>query len=269
MILRPIQPRASATPSIPLAIWTAIERSQKELAGANECWLITQPAHSAVSGDIAAKLSKKAFGKLDAATVRAIALHDAGWSSYDAEMVSFSRFAGSAPRKGKSGCITSFVAVPAQNTFQAWTDSVEVALKVGALGGHLVSEHFRGIALSHREVVPDALHWMDKFIAQEDSRQRKIRPTLTQTDDELKSLVEAIRFCDLLSLYLCCGAEDDVQFSQVLEGKNIVLQRRGNSCTLSPFPFEREEIFQVQALRHPKTKNVSSAAFHLKMERPG
>jgi hypothetical protein len=107
---------------------------------------------------------------------------------------------------------------------------------------------------------------MAKFISREQVRQRKLRPKISLTDPQIQRLVEGLRFCDLLSLYLCSGAPESIEFPQQMNGKNIVLTRTANEeCKIAPFPFIADQIFYISALRHPKTKAQSSGSFILKV----
>jgi hypothetical protein len=266
--------RGSAAPR---PIWKLIEASQKQMVGAQECWLITQPAHSALSGEIAAKLSPSAFGALDASTIRAIALHDAGWSNFDSELIRASRSVTSHPVFPKKGKIrvgrqpeqlemVPFLAVSPEESVNAWTGSIETALKVSALGGYLVSEHFRTIALMLAKAKPETAKQMGRFIAQEDTRQSKIRPMVTLVDAEIARQIDGLRFCDLLSLYLCIGILESAQFSQQIQGDKLVIRPVSkDTFSLTPSPFSQEEMFSFAALRHPRTKSVSSATFLCKI----
>jgi hypothetical protein len=247
-----------------ISAWQAIERSQKELVGAKECWLITQPAHAALSAEIALKLKPEIFGAMDDATVRAIALHDSGWSASDANAIQVSRSVGGKKSAGNSSIqILPFIAVKPKESLAACNASIEMAEKVSPLGGFLVSEHFRNIAMANRDKAP-AL--MSKFVANEEVRQKKLRSKIALSDEEIEKLVEGLRFCDLLSLYLCSGAPDSIEFPQNVAGKKITLERKGSDqCSMSPFPFASEEIFGISALRHPKLKEQSSARFFLKV----
>jgi hypothetical protein len=247
-----------------VSAWEAIERSQRQLVGAKECWLITQPAHAALSAEIALKLKPEIFGAMDDPTIRAIALHDSGWSASDANAIQASRSIGGKKSAGKSPTqILPFIAVEPKESLAACNTSIEMAEKVSALGGFLVSEHFRNIAIANRDKAPALI---SKFVANEELRQKKLRPKIALSDAEIQRLVEGLRFCDLLSLYLCSGASESVEFPQKAGDKNIMLERTGNDqCSMSPFPFAAEEIFGISALRHPKLKEQSSARFFLKV----
>jgi hypothetical protein len=269
VILRAIDSAKAAadTPSARLAkprpIWEAIEANQRLLDGASEAWLITQPAHSALSGEIAAKLSPQAFGAFDVATIRAIALHDAGWSAFDSELIRTSRDAKADVRRAT----VSFVATTPKEAISAWTSSIETALKASLLGGLLVSEHFRTIAEMQAKERPGAERQMAAFVAQEDARQRKLRSQINLGDAAFHRMVDGLRFCDLLSLYICMGIMEPVALPQRIQQLSMVITPIGlDSLAIEPWPFAaHEEAFSVSALRHPRTKSVSSATFLCKV----
>ena len=75
--------------------WELVNETQKRRA--KRGWLIPQPAHSALSGEMAKHLSPAHFPGLTEAVVRAIALHDTGWSLFDAEQVASRNTAGFVP----------------------------------------------------------------------------------------------------------------------------------------------------------------------------
>lgn len=238
-------------------IWTAIERSQRQDFSSG-CWLVPQPAHAALSGDIAAQLDAQAFSDIEPDVAHAFALHDAGWSLDDAAIIQDSR------ARGAKAKPYSFVAAHPRNTAAAWTGSIAIAGKASPLGGYLVSRHFAAIGQHHRAHVDAATgKILDGFLTQEHTRQQKLRKRLPQGDSELDRLVAALQFCDLLSLYLSCGLEGDVEFPQMIAGQAIQLRRAGNGVRLAPNPFAREETFTISAIRHPKIGLESSATFPL------
>lgn len=269
MILRAIEAAkaglndASPKPPEPRPVWEVIEANQRSLEGASECWLITQPAHSALSGEIAGKLSPAAFGSFDEAAIRAIALHDAGWSVFDSELIRASRDAKADARRAS----ISFLATTPKEAAAAWTGSIETALKASVLGGLLVSEHFRSIAQMQAQERPGASQPMTAFVKQEAARQRKLRPKIELKDEDFQRLVDGLRFCDLLSLYICMGILEPVVFPQQIQQLSIVVTPTGlDTLAIEPSPFAAEqEAFSVSALRHPRTKSVSSATFLCKV----
>src|SRR5258708_4438065 len=88
MILRPLDPKPAAGAEF-VAAWPVIQGIQKQEY--ESCWLITQPSHAALAGDLAAALSIPQLPQPDAKLIQAIALHDAGWGMADAQIIQMSR----------------------------------------------------------------------------------------------------------------------------------------------------------------------------------
>lgn len=257
MILRPLVSTLDPSRTAIEPIWIAVERSQRQDFSAG-CWLVPQPAHAAVAGDIAAKLDPQAFPGITPEIVRAIALHDSGWSPDDAVAIQESR------AKGAKVTPLSFIAAPMKDVVAAWTGSIDIAGKALPLGGYLVSRHFVSIAENYRsklETKPAQL--LTSFIKLEQTRQQRLRKKLPHDESHLDRLLEALQFSDLLSLYLSCGLEGDAEFPQKVEGKTMQLRRKGGDAAFSPNPFVGECSFSIAALRHPRTSRESSQAFHL------
>src|SRR6516225_4364711 len=84
MILR--LPSASASESEEfIPAWEAVERTQTQ--SYESCWMVTQPSHAALAGELAAKLAAPQFPTPDGEILQAISLHDAGWGILDAEAI--------------------------------------------------------------------------------------------------------------------------------------------------------------------------------------
>ena len=84
MVLHPISsgdPDASSRQSNSGSAWEVVEKQQKE--NAQEWWLIAQPDHAALAGDLAALLDAPSVPDLDEPLLRAISLHDSGWAQFD------------------------------------------------------------------------------------------------------------------------------------------------------------------------------------------
>jgi len=246
VILRPLiseEPHHAA----PQPLWPVIERSQ--LPRLAECWLIPQPAHAALSGEIAAQLDPAFFPGLGTDVVQAIALHDCGWGMPDAAAIQASR-SGSA----KSPSPKSFINFPAGETVSIWTFSIDTAQRLSPVGGYLVSQHFMRIGRAQAGKYDSKnLAFFARFEEQETRRQEKLLKKAGKTPEQLEPLVTALQFCDLLSLYISCGVLDDVVFPQTLEGREITLRRSGpGQCTLDPFPLRDAAVFTISGLRHPR-----------------
>ena len=143
MILRPLEamtPVKGEDNDEFVPAWPVVERLQRQKY--ESCWMITQPSHAALSGEIATRLTGSSIPGLDGEIIRDIALHDAGWGIADAQAVTRSRSAKAiAPRSVLDAEVDEFV--------QAWTQSVHVAQTVGPAAGIIVSRHFQRLA-AHR-----------------------------------------------------------------------------------------------------------------------
>ena len=214
--------------------------------------MITQPSHAALAGDIAAKLRGDQLPRLEAEIVRAIALHDAGWGMPDAQAVMRSRAVQqSAPK--------SFLQVSVQEFLVAWTQSIEVALSTSPAGGYIVSRHFWRLAehrLSSSQDSPADRARLQDFLEFESGRQKKLASKQSRTSDELEKLADVLQFSDLFSLYLCCGARDNVEFPEYF-GVKAGLVCEDEDYRLNPPLMESGTRFAVAALRHPATKGES------------
>lgn len=214
--------------------------------------MITQPSHAALSGEIAAKLTDPRILQLDGELVRAIALHDAGWGIPDAQAVTRSRSA-------KRGYPQSFLETEVAEFLDAWTQSIQVAQSVGPAGGFIVSRHFQRLA-EHRIGASDdsdrdrkKLH---QFLDHEAQRQKRLAAKQARSAEELESFTDLLQFCDLLSLYICSGATNHVQFPEYF-GVRTRLRVEAGRYQLDPPLLESGSRFRVAALRHPATKDVS------------
>jgi uncharacterized protein DUF3891 len=74
----------------------------------------------------------------------------------------------------------------------------------------------------------------------------------------VEHLVDLLQFCDLLSLYLCCGSRASVQFPQAVGSRSVVLRRDGELCLLDPSPFRKEISLGVPARREPVSRSEPS-----------
>ncbi|HXZ27471.1 MAG TPA: DUF3891 family protein [Terriglobales bacterium] len=241
MILRPAhveapQPAASAIPA-----WNAILRSQQQPG--EDCWLITQPDHAALAGDVAANL---ALPEVTAEVVRAIALHDEGWAACDQRALDATGPPGaSLPR--------SFVAMPVAEFVAAWSASIDRAESVAPIGGLIVSEHFCWLADEHLSAggdAPEDAARLRAFLENEHKRRIRLRERERRPPAEVEKLLQALQFCDLVSLYLCCGAATNVEFPQRLAGpRPIRLRREREACLFEPTPFRSSFDLAIAARR--------------------
>ena len=154
---------------------------------------VSQPAHAALAGRLAAGLTPELFGELPEVVVETVGGHDVGWARPD--LAALECAGAVAPR--------SFVAYPAQRAVEAWRGSVRAAECRGVLAGVLTSRHF--CLLAPRD--GDPAH--EQFVREETARRAEAEAGCGYLGGELDRYTAALGFCDLLSLCLCCGIEGD------------------------------------------------------------
>jgi hypothetical protein len=217
--------------------------------------MITQPSHAALAGEFAAKITGANAPKLDAALVRAIALHDAGWGVPDAQAIMQSRSV-------SQGHPKSFIDCSVNEFLAAWEKSIDVAASTGPAGGYIVSRHF--YRLAEQRVGHSAENGAERdklagFMQSESRRQEQLAAKQERGAPELESLTDVLQFCDLLSLYVCAGARDNAEFPEYF-GVKVRLTVEDEGYKLDPPMIESAANFAVAALRHPAMKEASGRA---------
>src|SRR5579884_1094901 len=270
MILHPLTQKETAEGAgHAVSAWAAVERTQKQLAPAY--WLIAQPDHAALAGDLAAAFSSPDFPDIGADVVQAISLHDAGWAKFDLKEdpsqappheLKFH------PMCGSSGKPLSFFEISPAEFTRAWKESIEKAESASALGGVLVSKHFcrLGQGFMHDRATDPGAKLVQEFLHAEARRQAKLVETVGRARAEIERLVDLLQFCDLLSLYLCCGSREDVEFPQRLAPSPIRLRRNGGGFHLEPAVIKSGASLGVTARRYPASNtepNLTTLAFLL------
>jgi hypothetical protein len=261
MILRPLTPTAhdaAAPGSKLLPAWDVVQEIQKRKY--ESCWMITQPSHAALAGDIAARLSGPQFPKLDAGLIRAVAMHDAGWGMPDAQAVQMSRATrGFQPYSFLQMTVAEFLA--------AWTQSIDIAQTVSPAGGFIVSRHFWRLAEHRLQAAKDPdkdRKQLQGFSAAELQRQTKLAAKQTRPAQELEALTDVLQLCDLLSLYFCSGAEESVELPEFF-GVKTQIKVEENGYRLEPAILPSGTEFSVAALRFPPTKEVSGQEINFRI----
>jgi hypothetical protein len=247
MLLRPLEPAPPASTEF-LPVWSVVERVQRQTY--DGCWMITQPSHAALAGEFAAKMTCAQAPKLDAALVRAIALHDAGWGVPDSQAIMQSRAI-------SQGSPRSFIACSVDEFVAAWEKSIDVTESASPAGGYIVSRHFAHIAEHGAAQIADGdRHKISRFLEQEAIRQKQLAAKQNHSAEELESLTDVLQFCDLLSLYVCTGARERVEFPEYF-GTKARLTVEADGYRLEPQWIEPGAEFKVAALRHPATREIS------------
>jgi hypothetical protein len=255
MILRPLDP-LPATSTEFLPAWSVVEQSQRQIA--DGCWMITQPSHAALAGEFAARITGVDLPNLDAPVIRAIALHDAGWGMPDAQAIMQSRSIG-------QGAPKSFIACGVGEFVNAWEKSIDIAASASAAGGYIVSRHFERIAKVNSSKLPEGgRDIVERFLRNEAARQAQLAARQEHTPKELEALTDVLQFCDLLSLYVCCGATQNVEFPEYF-GIRAHLTVEAHSYRVDPILIEPGTEFVVAALRHPATKEASGKQIEIRI----
>jgi Protein of unknown function (DUF3891) len=157
--------------------------------------LISQPAHAALAGRLAAALEDAVFGTIPREVIDTVRLHDAGWAVPD--LTALECCVEEQPR--------SFLNEPPEKAVDSWRRSVREAEDRGLVDGILTSRHF--CLLAPRDDHP--AH--DEFIRAETGRRESREAECDVSPEELDRYTAALGFCDLLSLCLCSGLDGTIR----------------------------------------------------------
>ncbi len=229
--------------------------------------LVRQPDHARLSGQIAERLAIAGAPDIDDNIVRGINLHDEGWADFDSgrqRMESTpAKYSASNIALSLEGKPLSFSEIKAGDFLRAWNGSIESAEAVAPIAGLIVSGHFRRLAqfgMSTGTYSDDDTQRVREFIAREEERQRRLLRLQSRSEKEVEYWTDMLQFCDLLSLYLCCGSQQSVEFPQRLgpQHETVKLQVQDGVNVLSPLLFSREAEFSLEAQSYPTEINSSS-----------
>lgn len=246
MVLHPLE-QISAVSS-PVPAWKAVEQSQKR--SSREWYLIAQPDHAALAGDLAARLNFPSIPSMTSETIRAIALHDEGWAKFDVaameQLVSADKRPAEKPR--------SFLEIEPADFLIAWTGSIEAGESCGPVGGLMVSGHFQRLArarLESRQDNAEDTQRLEQFLEDERRREKSLRQRTAATDGDISAVTDVLQFCDLVSLYLCCGAREPVTFPQQFGRTSVSASNDGDLYQFSPAVFSTGASLGVSARHYP------------------
>ena len=240
MVLHPLDTQTGAEQGskfrAPIPAWKAVETKQKQPA--KDWLLITQVDHADLAGALAARLQSPLIPPLQADIVRAIAVHDAGWAAFDA--------AGGGspdlfhPKLKDDGTPLSFLDVCPADFLVAWKASIREGQQACPAGGFMVSRHFCRLAegrLSSRIDNEEDTSRLRRFLHEEAERQNRLTAVAGYSRAELEALTDVLQFCDLLSLYLCCGATEAVEFPQSIRNIHVKVRREADMFQCDPAVF--------------------------------
>jgi len=255
-VLRPILAidRQHSSSSHVLPVWDAIHPTQKSEAA--EYWLVTQPDHAELSGAIANALGPPLLPRLSSEVVEGIARHDDGWAPFDAHISLI------------NGRPFSFLDFPPLDFLCAWRESIESAAKVAPISAAMVSGHFSRLGKNRLDWDIDNAEdrqLLVDFLDNEQLRQQRLLGGHSR--EEFEFLTDVLQFCDVLSLYLCCGATRDVEFPQKFGVTPIRLRREAARtpdqaavCRFEPTPFAEGGVdLAVSARRYPENRQPATA----------
>ena len=252
MVLHPLgelEPSPGCAP-----VWNAILPTQKTWTP--EYWLISQADHAGLSGAIASALAPPLLPELSPQVVEGITHHDDGWAPFDARI------------ELTNGRPLSFLDFLPRDFLRAWLGSIERAEKVAPIAGAIVSRHFWRLGQSRLEAGADDAEdrrLLTAFLDSEQERQQRL--VGSHSREEVEFLTDVLQFCDVLSLYLCCGATEDVEFRQSFGGNTIRLRREAAHdrdqtavCRLEPSPLAAGGVdLAVSARRYPPDRQPGTA----------
>lgn len=245
MILRPNRNGAGGNEAVPA--WNAVEATQQ--AAGESFTMITQPEHAALAGDLAARFAQPPFPKPSSEIVHAIAWHDQGWAAFDYPYTALVP-----PRQRMKGAPRSFIAMDPPDFVVAWRRSIEDCERISPTSGAMVSEHFCRLARFRQRRVKDReddalrVQW---FLEEEAPRQERLLARVRRTREELAELTDLLQFCDLLSLYLCCGTRETVEFPQRFGGQAAQVRCQDGEYVMTPSPFRAPVDLGVNEWSYP------------------
>jgi len=234
VILRPLNPIPPSTTDF-VPAWDAVLRTQKQAT--TEWLLVPQAGHAALAGEMASKITSKDIPELEPEVIQAIAVHDDGWKQIDS-------------RPKKTGRPLSFFEEAPTDIFQAWKGSIARATQIAPIAGILVSEHFCRIARDFSRAAttpPEISQVLTTFVERENAQQEELREQQPRDANEINLLVDVLQFFDLLSLYVCCGSQENIQFPQRFNQKIFRLRYGSDQYRLEPLLFNQPTRFSIAA----------------------
>ncbi len=262
MVLRPDSKIAQSGDNF-VSAWEAVARAQK--TNSESYRLVRQPDHARLSGEIAWHLAIADAPTVTDDIVQGIGLHDEGWSDFDSGRTTLA----ATPAKHSAGDIAlsadgkplSFLEIKAGDFLQAWRGSIEAAEAVAPIAGLMVSGHFHRIGkfgASTGVYSQEDAQQVNEFLRAEERRQQRLTKMQSRSSQEIEYWTDVLQFCDLLSLYLCCGSQENVEFPQRIGsgGETIRLQVREDGIVLSPSLFSEVAVFSLEAYAYPAEEST-------------
>lgn len=220
MILRPVLAENFTTSSGATNLkpaWAVVARLQS--VAVTEYLLISQPDHAQLSGELSALFRAPFLPETDESISKIIAVHDNGWTR-----IPFERDLKGEPPVTSTGRPKYFTQVSAEEAVAAWIGSVAAGGEISPLGRYMISAHFSRIGRVRLQMAidtPDDVQRLRNFVETEEQWQTEHETGIGIAREQLSIYVNLLQFCDLLSLYLCCGATEAAEFPQMFQGRQI------------------------------------------------
>ena len=246
-----------------VSAWDAVSRAQR--THARKYRLVRQPDHARLSGELAQHFSFEGMPTIRDEIVQGISLHDEGWKQFDGGderlAATPSQYSPDGIPMNDEGKPLSFEEIKAGDFLKAWRGSIESAEAIAPIAGLIVSGHFcrlgRFGVQSGRHSQFDAELVRD-FLRLEAMRRERLSERSKYSVTEIEYWTDVLQFCDLLSLYLCCGSRRNVEFPQHLTkgGETIRLRVEDGGYVSSPALLPDEIKFGSPAVEFPKSRAV-------------
>jgi Protein of unknown function (DUF3891) len=263
MILRPLLPEEDWRAAAQLQpVWQVVSRV--EAMEAEQYLLVGQPDHARLSGEMAAKFRATFLPSIDEKTARAISAHDAGWSQFP-----FERELQGNPPLTEGGRPQHFMQVAIDESLAAWRGSIKAAGEISPVGEYMVSGHFSRIARMRIQMEVDPGEVVDhlaSFAREEEAAQEKLEWQIPLPKAQLTELIDLLQFSDVLSLYLCCGSHDPVDFPQDFRGERIQMRYEEGVFVTTPSIFVETQRFHLPVRIFPSKSGEgrTMVGFHIR-----
>ena len=256
MILRPeadLQPQhGEAVPA-----WDEVARTQQIQSDAY--LLVRQPDHARLSGDLAQRFALSGMPPVTDEIIRGISLHDEGWAGFDCGKEKLratpAHYSADGVALNAEGKPLSFQQIQPGDFLRAWRMSIDAAETVAPIAALIVSGHFYRLArsgIAAGRYLQEDEQTIREFIQDEERRRERLTRAEKRTTEEIEYWTDVLQFCDLLSLYLCCGSRQNVEFPQrIAAGATVTLRVEDVVYVLSPSLFPNQTDFVLQANRFP------------------
>jgi len=257
MILRPLDPPKPRNGGV-IAAWDAVARTQQ--SAATRYALIRQPDHARLSGELARHLALPVSPAISDEIVQGISLHDEGWAPFDSGCEKLhatgAQYSGAGVAMNAEGKPLSFQDIKPEDFLRAWRESIAAAEQVAPIAALIVSGHFRRLGktgVEARRYSSAETELVREFLREEEARRERLCRLERRAPAEIEYWTDMLQFCDLLSLYLCCGAMENVEFPQRVasEGETIRLRRESGTILLCPALMAGETEFTTRAQVFP------------------